>query len=484
MNYEALLAGRLTRPVRAALIGAGEFGYSLIARARVLRTLEVPVVCDRDVVRACEALARAGVPQEQFVIANSRRQALATIERGAVAVVADGLMATELPVDIVVEATGDPESGARIGAAAIDAGKHVAMVSKETDSTVGPILAARARAAGVIWTPVDGDQPSLLMGLVSWARTLGLAIVAAGKSSEYDFVFDRATGEVTSERRRTVAPGLAALWDIPPGRAAEIVARRAEAVAAIPQRTVPDYCEMTVVSNATGLVSDTPGFHAPVARTIEVPELFRPQSEGGLLAQNGIIDVFNCLRRPDEASFAGGVFVVVCFDDKTVENLLRGKGIPTSRDGTHALLYNPSHLLGVEAPLSLLLAVGLGHASCGENPRPVSDLVAITARPFKAGEHLVLGERHAIEGFTPRMQAADLAKFARALPYYMAAGRRIARDLPAGAPVTYDAIEAPEDSMLWRLRAEQDARPEFAAKGAPVARGKMTCGWADSRPVR
>lgn len=467
MNYESLLAGRLTRPVRAALIGAGEFGYSLIARARALPTLQVPVVCDRDLDRARAALLRAGIPQERIVLADRLPQALAALERGAVAVIADGLAATQLPVDIVVEATGDPESGARIGAAAIDAGKHVAMVSKETDCTVGPILAARARAAGVVWTPVDGDQPSLLMGLISWARTLGLAIVAAGKSSEYDFVFDPASGAVTSERHRVMAPGLAALWDAPPGGAAEIIARRAEALAAIPQRTVPDYCEMTVVSNATGLVADTPGFHAPVARTIEVPELFRPHGEGGLLGRSGIIDVFNCLRRPDEASFAGGVFVVVRFDDKAVENLLRGKGIPTSRDGTHALLYNPSHLLGVEAPLSLLLAVGLGHASCGDAPRPVSDLVAKAARPFKAGERFVLGERHTIEDFTPQMLACEDAAAARALPYYMAAGRRAARDIPADAIVTYDAVDAPVDSMLWKLRAEQDARFESRLRRAP-----------------
>jgi predicted homoserine dehydrogenase-like protein len=251
---------------------------------------------------------------------------------------------------------------------------------------------------------------------------------------------------------------LAALWDAPAGNGPEIVARRAEALSAIPQRTVPDYCEMTVVSNATGLVADVPGFHAPVARTIEVPELFRPKGEGGLLTRSGIIDVFNCLRRPDEASFAGGVFVVVRFDDKAVETLLRGKGIPTSRDGTHALLYDPSHLLGVEAPLSLLLAVGLGHASCGDAPRPVSDLVAKAARPFKAGERFVLGERHAIEGFIPQMLAYDAAAAARALPYYMAAGQRATRDIAAGALVTYDVVEAPDDSILWELRAEQDAR--------------------------
>jgi predicted homoserine dehydrogenase-like protein len=43
-------------------------------------------------------------------------------------------------------------------------------------------------------TPVDGDQPSLLMGLATWAEMLGFTMVAAGKSSEYDFVFDEKGG--------------------------------------------------------------------------------------------------------------------------------------------------------------------------------------------------------------------------------------------------------------------------------------------------
>ena len=83
------------------------------------------------------------------------------------------------------------------------------------------------------------------------------------------------------------------------------------------------------------------------------PELFRPQAEGGLLAGEGRIDMFVCLRRPDELSFAGGVFVVVRCDDAASWRVLKGKGIPVSADGATALLHNPVHLLGIEAPMSL-----------------------------------------------------------------------------------------------------------------------------------
>ena len=50
--------------------------------------------------------------------------------------------------------------------------------------------------------------------------------------------------------------------------------RRAKAIAALPQRTVPDFCEMALVANATGLMPDRPDFHAPLTRAVELPWRF------------------------------------------------------------------------------------------------------------------------------------------------------------------------------------------------------------------
>lgn len=74
---------------------------------------------------------------------------------------------TDVPLDVVVECTGNPEAGARHAELAIKHGKHVAMVNKEADSVVGPMLSRLADKTGVIYTPVDGDQHGLLIGLVS-----------------------------------------------------------------------------------------------------------------------------------------------------------------------------------------------------------------------------------------------------------------------------------------------------------------------------
>ncbi len=220
---------------------------------------------------------------------------------------------------------------------------------------------------------------------------------------------------------------------------------------------------MGIVANATGLRPDTPSFHVPVARAVEVPDIFRPRTEGGLLSNTGVIDVFNCLRRPDEQSFAGGVFVVVRCDSPETWEVLRGKGIPVSRSGSHAMLYNPSHLLGVEAPISILSAALLGHPTGGAEPKPVVDLVARTNRDWRAGETLMITDHHhhEVAGLEPLLVESAAAVSGNPAPYYLAAGRPLTRDVPAGTVVTIDMIEPPDSSDLWRLRADQDR--SFAA---------------------
>jgi predicted homoserine dehydrogenase-like protein len=332
------------------------------------------------------------------------------------------------------------------------------MVTKEADCVAGPILQAKANAAGLLYTLVDGDQPSLMIALVSWARMLGLEIVCAGKSGEYDCVLDAGAGTLTTTATGEAlpVPEFASLWSAP---AATLVACTAERARLLPQRaraTVPDYCELTIVANATGLAPDTPTLHAPIARTLELPDLFRARAAGGLLSGEGRVDMFVCLRRPDELSFAGGVFVVVRCDDAATWQLLRGKGIPVSADGGTALLHNPVHLLGIEAPMSLLNA-GLLHAPAAAL-LPRYDLVARASRALAAGTRLTIGARHAVDGIAPMIVAAAPIADDSPLPYYMAAGCRLRADVPAQAAITPAMVEPPADSVLWRLRVEQDAR--------------------------
>jgi predicted homoserine dehydrogenase-like protein len=455
MNFEQLFAPAQARPTRAILIGAGAFGMSLIAQARAILGLEIVAAVDRDLNRVAGDLAQLDVAHRSC---SSSSEMLAAIESGTFALTTDADLVFDLPVDMIVEATGDAEAGARHALQAIEAGLGVTMVSKEAECVVGPILAAKARQAGVPYTLVEGDQPALLISLMSRTRVLGLPIVCAGKSSEYDYVFDPASKTTTWTSERTSSPGIADLWELGSSPAVTIAAR-AEALQALPLRTVPDYCEMLLVANATGYLPDRPDFHAPLTRATELPRVYVPEANGGLLSGTQRLDVFNCLRRPDEASFAGGVFVVVEWADAASGALFREKGIPTSPDGKYGLIYNPSHLLGVEAPLSLMAASRLGNSSLDESYRPVVDLTARAMVDLPAGRILdIVGDRHAIPDLEPLLTAAQPVQDSTPLPYYMASGRTLARPVAAGEAITRDCLVSRPPTTLDVLRYEQDAR--------------------------
>ena len=155
---------------------------------------------------------------------------------------------------MIVEATGSPEAGARHALRAIESGIGVTMVSKEAECVVGPILAHKARQVGVPYTLVEGDQPALLISLISRVRALGLPVVCVGKSSEYDFVFDPNTEVTTWTTEAARSSHLNDHWQLGSDVDATL-ATRSSILSTLPQRTVPDFCEMLLVSNSTTRIS-------------------------------------------------------------------------------------------------------------------------------------------------------------------------------------------------------------------------------------
>ena len=170
------------RTVRAGLIGSGHYGTAVITQARYIPPLEIPVIADVDPQAARLAYHRAGITDDEIVLCDSRAAAMHAMEAGKFVITEDPILLMDIPIDVVVESTGVPEAGARHAYAAIQHGKHVAMINKETDAVIGPILKYLADTAGVVYTSVDGDQHGLLIGLVLWARSLGLEVLSGGKA--------------------------------------------------------------------------------------------------------------------------------------------------------------------------------------------------------------------------------------------------------------------------------------------------------------
>ncbi|MDF2621387.1 MAG: hypothetical protein K0S00_4046 [Xanthobacteraceae bacterium] len=457
-------------PVETCVVGTGDFGRSFLTQGLRVPRMRARVAVDRDAQIAAAALKASGADPARIRICTTAAEAGKAFAAGDFIAVDDLALVVGLPIEVVIEATGHPEAGARHARLAIEAGRHLAVVSKELDSVAGPGIAHMAAARGLVSTPVDGDQPSLLIGLVTWAETLGFEIIAAGKSSEYDFVFDRATGLVTSNGRTEPVPALADHWELGARAAAEIVAARAEAAAVLPQRAVPDLCELLIVGNATGFGADRPDLHAPIARITEVPTLFAGKAEGGLLTGERRLDVFHCLRAPDEPSFAGGVFVIVRCTDRPTWDMLAAKGHVVSRDGSTAMLYLPRHLLGLEAATSVLEAALLGVSSGAVAPRPHLDLVARATQDLPAGSTLAMGgHHHTIDGTTAELVPASPLGPEAPAPFYLAANCRLVRPVESGRIITVGDIEIAPGSELLALRRYQDAAFFGAAAAGKVA---------------
>lgn len=451
--FERLAPGQR---VRAGVIGTGQYATAIITQSSKVVRLEVLAAADLNTEAARNAFRRAGYSDDQIAMCESRAQALTAIEGGRRVVVEDALLLMDLPLDVIVESTGVAEAGALHAREAIRHGKHVAMVTKETDVTVGPILKHLADRAGLVYTTIDGDQPGLLIGLVAWARELGLEVVSGGKALDPEYVYHPGSRTVACEGRVvSVGPSDVELLDpVQPGEMPDKILRRAALLRALPQIRGSDLAEMAIVANATGLMPDVPELHCPPLHTSEIVEVMSPQSEGGMLTKWGVVDAAICLRHPYEPGLGGGVFIVVACGNEYSRYILTTKGlIPNRRDST-ALIFRPYHLCGVETPISILCAGLLGVPTGAWECLPRADIVARTTRDLYAGE--TLGHENSSD-FRILIQPARPASGSEPLPVLLGHRATLAADVPRGTILTVDMVTPPENSTLWLLRKEQDA---------------------------
>ena len=439
--------------VRAGVIGAGHYATAVVTQSASIPRLQVPVVADLSADAARSAFQQAGYAAQDIVLCESRAQAMAALEGGKRVVLTDAMIMMDLPLDVIVEATGSPTAGALYGSEAIKHGKHVANVNKEAGCTVGPILKRLADQAGVVYTEVDGDQPGLLIGMVAWARELGLDVLCGGKARDIGLTYDAAAGSV-SYRRGSIeldADQTALFARVEPGRTAEFVEGRKQALGELGRIGHQDYEELTIAANATGLAPDVEALHYPPVRTVEIPEVLSPLEEGGILRRRGAIETVTCLCGPDGADLGGGVFIVVTAATEYSRYILATKGCNSNHTGAVSLIYRPYHLCGVETAISVLTAGLLGMPTGATEHLPRFDVVGRALRDVRAGETLALGDVQSLI-----LPAAAIGPTAP-LPAQMAYGNAAAVDIPSATMITGAMVIEPEGSPLWALRRQQDA---------------------------
>jgi predicted homoserine dehydrogenase-like protein len=442
MNLSSMLKARAAagRPIRIAQVGAGKFGTMFLSQVRLTPGMHLAGLADLMPGRARERLKGVGWPQEQ-IEARSLGEAL---KAGTTFLTDDALGLIAAPdIDVVIEATGDPATGIRLAGAAIAHGKHIVMVNVEADALAGPLLAERARQAGVIYSLAWGDQPALICEHVDWARACGFSVVAAGKGTRYHPSYHQSTPET--------------VWDIllqylPIQDRSHINPKMFNSFLDGTKSGI----EMTAVCNATGLVPQSGGLGFPPASRFELAQVLKPKAEGGTLERKGVTEVVSSLYRDGRDvphHLAMGTYVVVESESPYAAQCFVEYNCLQDKSGRYAALYRPTHMIGLELGISVASVVLRGEPT----GTPVcfnSDVVATAKRPLKTGEMLD-GEG----GFTVwgRQVPAAVSVAQAYLPLGLASDARLTSDIAEGEPIRWSDVAIDATAEAVRIRREMEA---------------------------
>jgi predicted homoserine dehydrogenase-like protein len=444
MNLHRMLRARAAegRPIRVGVIGAGKFGSMFLAMAARTPGLHVAGIADLSIPRARDALARVGWPAERYAAPSLAAALDGGGEATALTEDAMALMA-EPRIEVVVECTGHPAAGLRHALAAIAHGKHIVMVNVEADVLAGPLLAERARQAGVVYSMAYGDQPALVCELVDTIRTMGFPIVAAGKGTKYLPHFHASTPEtvwghygLTPERAKEGGMNPQMFNSFLDGTKSGI--------------------EMAAISNATGLAPPPDGLHFPPCGTHDLPMVLRPREAGGVLEVSGQLEVVSSVERDGrqvQGDLRWGVYAVFEGETDYIRRCFSEYGVHTDPSGRYAALWRPYHLIGLELGVSVASAALRGEPT-GAAQAWRGDVVATAKRDLAAGEVLD-GEGGAM--VWGRCVPAERSMALGALPIGLAHGFALKRAMKPGETVGWAdvAFDAANDAV--RVRREMEA---------------------------
>lgn len=439
MSLSALLDERAAAglPVRVGLIGAGKFGTLFLAQARRMPGLHVAAVADLDAERGPTALALAQWPPAKAV-ARSLADALAG---GGTWVTTDPLALFEHSgLDVVVEATGGAAHGIRHALAALDRGVHVVMVNLAADSLAGPLLAARARERGLVYSLAYGDLPALICELVDWARACGLEVAAAGRGVRWLPGYQAATPDSVWQ-----------YWGTTPERArAAGLNARVHTASVDGSRTA---LQLAAVANATGLRPPTAGLAAPPCGAHDLGRVLKPHWDGGRLEDMGMVEAVSSLEPDGRAVFNDlrwGAFVTFRSPAEYSSQCFGEYGLPTDGDGCYAARWFSHHMAGMEAGVSVASAALLGVAT-GSPATFAADVVAVAKNDLPAGSELDGVGGFAVYG---RLLPAEASVRQGFLPLALAQDIALVRAVPAGQTLTWADVALAPDTPLVALRRE------------------------------
>jgi len=432
-------------PIKVGVIGAGFFGCSTIGQVSRVPGITISIIADKWEEKATRGFVKfARRKPREIVEVHDADTANHYIGKNLPVITKNSQVLIESDVDVILESTGVPEVAAKHACDAIENKKNIVMATVEAEVVVGPLLAKMAKENGVVYSQAYGDQPALICELYDWATFSGFKVMAAGEGTAARLEWRHRTPEDALQRFGFTQEEIERLKLNPKMYNTFL-------------DTTKCAVEMVAVCNATGLKPDVRGMHFPLGQIKDVPKLLSLKKEGGILENEGVVDVITRVH-PDGRRIRNdirwGVFVVVTSDSEDVRGLFKTYEAPRGGRGKNALVYRPYHWAGLEASISLIRAALYKEPTGAPLPTaPSAEVLAAAKKTLNPGDILDGGGGYTVYGLAEK---ADIARRENLLPLGLAEDIRVIKKIPEDGVLTYDDVELNEDSFLLKLRRKQD----------------------------
>ena len=426
------------KPFKIGIIGAGKFSTMFLSQAFITDGFIIAAIADLDFNRAKEALRVAAIDKE--LNKNSLGEA---IKSNDIWFTNSGIeLAQSEELDLVIEATGNPEAGVDHCLAAFKAKTHVVLVTVEADVLCGAALVKRANHAGVVCSMAYGDQPALICELIERVKTSGFEVICAGKGTQYLPIYHKSTPEtvwnyygLSSQEAQAGGMNSKMFNSFLDGTKSAI--------------------EMASLANATGLGVPEDGLLFPPVGTSNLAQVLKPKKFGGVLSKSGMVEVVSSLNRDgskinDDLRF--GVYVVFKANSKYVSRCFSEYGVPVDDSGEYAALWRPVHLIGLELGYSVVKVL-LDNQATGATKSFEGDAVSV------AKKNLIKGDILDGEGGTKvwgKLIPSRRSLSINALPIGLANKVKLSRNINEGEIITQADVTNIRNSNAYLLRKEME----------------------------
>jgi homoserine dehydrogenase len=286
-----------------------------------------------------------------------------------------------------------------------------------------------------------GDQPSLILEQIEWARLNGFFVTCAGKGTKYHPSFEYSTPEnvwdnygMTSEEAKNAGMNPKMFNSFVTGDKSSI--------------------EMAAVANASGLKCPKNGLTYPPVGVYDIANKLIPKENGGLIDHEGQVEVISSIGRNKiqiENDLRWGVYIVIKAQNNYVKDCFKEYGMVTDNSGEYSAIWRPYHYVGLELAQSIY-SIALDKKSTGHTKFFNADVVSIAKKDLSSGE-ILDGEG----GFTSRgrLVTSRNSVDSNFLPLGLSDGAKIKKSIKKNEFIKIDDVEIDWNQEVLKAREYQ-----------------------------